>query len=223
MTASSPPLSALSSSIGKKVVMALTGLVLAGFVLSHMAGNLLMFKGPAAINAYAKWLHDNLALLWVARTVLLASVVAHIWAGVLLTMENRAARAGGPTVGATRRATIASRTMPYSATVLLGFAVFHLLHFTFRAVALGDVDFGGDVYRMVIAGFSVPLVAVFYIVSMLLLCLHLSHGVSSVFQTLGLRNERWRGRLDTLALAYAWIVALGFISIPLAVLIGALG
>lgn len=202
--------------------MALTGLVLAGFVLGHMTGNLLMFKSPEAINAYAKWLHENVALLWTARTVLLLSVIAHIWAGIQLTLENRAARAGGPAVAATRRATFASRTMPYSGVVILGFVVFHLLHFTLKMVALGDVSYGPDVYKMVVAGFSCKTVAIFYIISMLLLCLHLSHGVSSVFQTLGLRNERWRGRLDVLALAYAWIVALGFISIPLAVLTGCL-
>ena len=202
--------------------MALTGLVLAGFVLGHMTGNLLMFKSPEAINAYAKWLHDNVAMLCTARTVLILSVIAHIWAGIQLTLENRAARAGGPAVDATRRATFASRTMPYSGVVILGFVVFHLLHFTLKMVALGDVSYGPDVYKMVVAGFSCKTVAVFYIISMLLLCLHLSHGVSSVFQTLGLRNERWRGRLDFLALAYAWIVALGFISIPLAVLTGVL-
>ena len=202
--------------------MALTGLVLAGFVLGHMTGNLLMFKSPAAINAYAKWLHENVALLWTARTVLLISVFAHIWVGIQLTLENRAARAGGPAAEATRRATFASRTMPYSGVVILGFVIFHLLHFTLKAVALGGVSYGDDVYKMVVAGFSCKPVAIFYIISMLLLCLHLSHGVSSVFQTLGLRNERWRGRLDVLALAYAWIVALGFISIPLAVLTGVL-
>ena len=202
--------------------MALTGLVLAGFVLGHMTGNLLMFKSPEAINAYAKWLHDNAGLLWTARTVLIISVFAHIWVGIQLTLENRAARAGGPAAEATRRATFASRTMPYSGVVILGFVIFHLLHFTLKAVALGGVSYGDDVYKMVVAGFSCKPVAVFYIMSMLLLCLHLSHGVSSVVQTLGLRNERWRGRLDVLALAYAWIVALGFISIPLAVLTGCL-
>jgi succinate dehydrogenase / fumarate reductase cytochrome b subunit len=187
-----------------------------------MTGNLLMFKGPEAINAYAAWLHANKGLLWGARTVLIISTFAHIWVGIQLALENRAARDGGPAADATRRATIASRTMPYSGVVILGFAIFHLLHFTFKAVALGDVSFGDDVYKMVIAGFSSKPVAYFYIISMLLLCLHLSHGVSSVFQTLGLRNERWRSRLDVLALAYAWIIALGFISIPLAVLTGCL-
>jgi len=202
--------------------MALTGLVLAGFVLGHMTGNLLMFKGPEAINTYAAWLHANKGLLWGARAVLIISVFAHIWVGIQLALENRASRDGGPAAEATRRATLASRTMPYSGVVILGFAVFHLLHYTFRTVALGGATFGDDVYKMLIAGFSNKPVSYFYIISMLLLCLHLSHGVSSVFQTLGLRNERWRARLDALALVYAWIIALGFISIPLAVLTGCL-
>lgn len=202
--------------------MALTGLVLAGFVLGHMSGNLLMFKGAPAINEYAKWLHDHAGLLWAARVVLILSVIAHIWVGIQLTLENRAARAGGPADEATRRATVASRTMPYSGVVILAFVVFHLLHYTFRTVALDGAVYGDDVYKMVVAGFSSKPVAIFYIISMFLLCLHLSHGVSSVFQTLGLRNERWRSRLDFVALAYGWIIALGFISIPLAVLTGCL-
>jgi succinate dehydrogenase / fumarate reductase cytochrome b subunit len=111
--------------------------------------------------------------------------------------------------------------MPYTGLVLLAFIVFHLLHYTFQAAALGGRKFD-SVYAMVVAGFTSVPVSAFYIVSMLLLCLHLGHGFSSLFQTLGLRNERWRNRLDRLALAYAWIVALGFVSIPLAVLTGCL-
>lgn len=201
--------------------MAITGLVLAGFVLGHMSGNLLMFKGPAAIDAYAAWLHANPLLIWTSRIVLLLSAAAHVWAGVTLTLENRAARDGGPSVDATRRATLGSRTMPYTGLVLLAFIVFHLLHYTFQAAALGGQKFD-SVYRMLVTGFSSAPVSVFYVVSMLLLCLHLGHGFSSLFQTLGLRNERWRGPLDRLALAYAWIVALGFVSIPVAVLAGIL-
>jgi succinate dehydrogenase / fumarate reductase cytochrome b subunit len=200
--------------------MALTGLVLIGFVLGHLLGNLLMFKGPAALDAYARWLHDHPGLIWSARVVLIFSVVAHILVGIRLSLENRASREGGPAVEATRRASLGSRTMPYSGVVILGFLVFHLLHYTFKSVA---VAYQGDsVYGMVVAGFSQPAISLFYIVSMLLLCLHLGHGVSSMFQTLGLRNERWRGRLDALAQAYAWFIALGFISIPLAVLTGCL-
>jgi succinate dehydrogenase / fumarate reductase cytochrome b subunit len=210
------------ASIGKKIIMALSGLVLAGFVLGHMTGNLLVFKGAAAINEYAEWLHAHPGLLWAARSVLIISVIAHIWSGVLLTLENRLARDGGPAIEVTRRASLSSRTMPYSGVVILAFIVFHLLHYTFRTVALGGQEFGANVYGMIVAGFSQPLVAIFYIASMILLCLHLSHGISSVFQTLGLRNERWRGRLDILATLYGWAIALGFISIPLAVLLGRL-
>ena len=222
MSASSSYKNCQPASIGKKIIMALSGLVLAGFVFGHMIGNLTVFKGAAAINEYAEWLHAHPGLLWVARSVLIVSVIAHIWSGILLTIENRIARAGGPAVEVTRQASLSSRTMPYSGVIILAFIIFHLLHFTFRKIALGGQEFGADVYKMIIAGFSQPAVALFYIASMILLCLHLSHGISSVFQTLGLRNQRWRGRLDVVATAYGWVIALGFISIPLAVLLGQL-
>lgn len=212
------------TSIGKKAVMALTGLVLVGFILGHLAGNLLYFKGSVALNEYAKWLHDHAALVWTTRTVLLLSVVAHIVAGITLARENRAARAGGPEVSATRRASLASLTMPYTGVVVLGFVVFHLLHYTVRSVALAPevvaLADAGDVHHMLVKGFSSPSVSVFYIVSIALLSLHLSHGVSSMFQTLGLRNERWRGRLDAAAQALGWLIFLGFASIPAAILGG---
>lgn len=208
------------SSVAKKALMAVTGLVLVGFVLGHMSGNLLYFREGNALNDYARWLHGLGPLLWVARGALLLAVAVHIWAGLSLAAENRAARAGGPSVEATRRASLGSRTMPYTGVVLLGFIVFHLLHFTFRTVnpevaAAGDA---GDVKRMIELGFASPWVSGFYIVSMALLCLHLGHGVSSMFQTLGLRNERWRGPLDLAAAAYGWVVFLGFAAIPVHVL-----
>ena len=129
--------------------MALTGLVLIGFVLGHLLGNLLMFKGPAALDAYARWLHDHPGLIWSARVILIFSVVAHILVGIRLSLENRASREGGPAVEATRRASLGSRTMPYSGVVILGFLVFHLLHYTFKSVA---VAYQGDsVYGMVVA------------------------------------------------------------------------
>lgn len=204
--------------------MALTGLVLVGFIIGHLAGNLLFFRGPAALDAYAQWLHERAALVWGARVVLLLSVAAHIWAGISLALENRAARAGGPEVAATRQASLASLTMPYTGLVVLGFIVFHLLHFTVRAVALDPAVVkaaeAGGVHQMLVASFGNPVVASFYIVSLALLSLHLSHGVSSLFQTLGLRNERWRGRLDAASLAFGWLIFLGFASIPAAILAG---
>lgn len=208
------------SSLVKKAIMAITGLVLVGFVAGHMSGNLLYFAGPAALDAYAKWLHSLGPALWIARLVLLASVIAHVWVAILLTAENRAARAGGPSLDATRVASKSSRTMPYTGIVLLGFLIFHLLHFTFRTVnpevtAAGDA---GQVHAMLILGFKSVGVSAFYVVSMALLCLHLSHGVASMFQTLGFRNERWRGRIDKAAVAYGWVIFLGFASIPIHVL-----
>lgn len=221
---STSPCNCACSSIGKKAIMALTGLVLVGFIIGHLSGNLLYFKGPEAINSYAKWLHDHAALIWGSRTVLLLSVIAHIWAGISLALENRAARAGGPEISATRRASVASLTMPYTGLVVLGFIVFHLLHYTLRSVVLTPEVIAkanaGDVHQMLVAGFQNTTVSVFYIVSIALLSLHLSHGVSSVFQTLGLRNERWRSRLDLAATAFGWIVFLGFASIPAAILGG---
>lgn len=210
------------SSVAKKALMALTGLVLVGFVAGHMSGNLLYFRGPEALDAYAKWLHDLGPLLWAARIVLLVSVVVHVWVGISLAAENRAARAGGPEVAATRRASLGSRTMPYTGLVLLGFLVFHLLHFTLRKVALAPevvalADQGG-VHQMLAAGFASVPVSAFYVAAMALLCLHLSHGVSSMFQTLGWRNERWRGPLDAAAAAYGWVIFLGFAAIPVHVL-----
>ena len=203
--------------------MALTGLVLVGFIVGHLSGNLLYFRGPEALNAYAQWLHEHAALIWGARAFLLVSVAAHIWSGISLALENRAARAGGPEVAATRRASLASLTMPYTGLVVLGFIVFHLLHYTLRSVCLSPEVIAkaaaGDVHQMVVAGFSNTAVSAFYIVAMALLCLHLSHGVSSMFQTLGLRNERWRGRLDAAATAFGWLVFLGFASIPVHVLL----
>lgn len=208
------------SSLVKKAIMALTGLVLVGFVAGHMGGNLLYFAGPEALDAYAKWLHSLGPALWIARIVLLASVVAHVWVAILLTAENRAARAGGPALNETRVASKSSRSMPYTGIVLLGFLIFHLLHFTFRTVnpevtAAGDA---GRVHEMLILGFKSAGVSAFYVVSMALLCLHLSHGVASMFQTLGFRNERWRGRIDKAAIAYGWVIFLGFASIPIHVL-----
>jgi len=202
--------------------MALTGLVLVGFIAGHMSGNLLYFRGPLALNAYADWLHSLGPVLWAARIVLLLSVAVHIWVGISLALDNRAARGPGPAGEAARRASLASRTMPYTGLVVLGFLVFHLLHYTFRVVALDPETVAraeaGGVHEMLVAGFSHPGVSAFYIVALALLCLHLSHGVSSMFQTLGLRNERWRGPLDAAAAAYGWVIFLGFASIPVHVL-----
>ena len=235
------------SSLCKKYIMALTGLILVGFAIGHMLGNLQMFLHPDWINEYAyKLKHLPYGLLWMVRGVLLVAVVLHIWTAVLLVLENRRARPQGYVVQAHLQASFASRTMRYSGIILLAFIVFHILHYTVQTVHPGfkelETELSGvgtmhmvydklaatgktqvhDVYSMVAHGFSRPYwyVSVFYIVSMVLLCLHLRHGISSMFQSLGLRNKLWRGRLDRAALVIALILFVGFASIPVATLAG---
>ncbi len=227
-------------SLIKKYLMALSGLVLVLFVLGHMAGNLLFFAGPEAINAYAYNLHNmpgDPVTLWVIRLFLLGAVAVHVWMAVLLTKENRAARPDTYLDKKSRASTYAARTMPMTGLILLAFIVFHILQFTVRIVpenyeqTIGEsmVTIGFtqlaffDVYAMMVKGFSSPLIVIFYIVAVGLLCLHLTHGVSSMFQSIGFRNELWRPRLRALALVYGWVIFLGFASIPASVMIGGVG
>lgn len=225
---SSPIGQFLSSSIGKKYLMALSGFVFVGFVLGHMAGNLLVFAEPHAINAYAKKLKDlPFNLLWVLRGILLASIAIHIWTAVTLSLQNRAARPKGYCTEKVVQASYASRTMPMSGLIILCFIIFHILHYTTRNIfdysdlvySVGDKEYF-NVYNMIILGFSKWYVSLFYIVSMLLLCLHLFHGVSSMFQTLGIKNEKWRNLLNRFAQFYSLVIFIGFISVPFAVMFG---
>ena len=236
----------VKSTIGRKILMALTGLVLVLFVLGHMLGNLQVFLGPDAINAYAYKLHHVLpgGLLWATRLFLLACVGIHIWAAITLTLDSRKARPETYAIKKPIQATYASRTMRMSGVILLAFIFFHIAHYTARVIPgkeyneqIADVvlmkngkpviENGQpvmtfDVYNMMVAGFQVWWVSAFYILATGLLCLHLAHGFSSMFQTLGIRNKNWRQLLDQSALAYGIIVFLGFAVIPAAVLSGAL-
>ncbi len=208
--------------------MALTGIVLVLFVLLHMLGNLQVFAGPRTLNAYAHSLQTlPPAIKWGGRLFLLGSVLIHIWMAVVLSIENRRARPDRYEKEGTVQATYASRTMFMSGIIVLSFIVFHILHFTVRVVFNYDglhYDLGGvvvhDVYSMMILGFKHWWVSVFYIISMGLLCAHLFHGVSSLVQTMGLRNESWRTFLDRIATAYGVVVFAGFAAIPVAVLAG---
>ena len=239
-----------SSTIGRKILMALTGLVLVLFVLGHMLGNLQIFLGPDAINAYAYKLHEVLptSALWAVRLFLLVCITVHIWMAVLLTVENRRARPLAYLKKRAVQATYASRTMRMSGIILFAFIIFHIAHYTVRTVPgmlynepnvldLTKVPLVKDgltvvkegetiptfnVYDMMVDGFEVWWVSAFYIIATGLLCLHLTHGVSSMFQTVGLRNQLWRQRLDRVALIYGWVVFLGFAIIPAAVLSGLL-
>lgn len=210
----------LGSTIGKKVVMASTGVVLVGFVVVHMLGNLQIYLGPAALNAYSISLHEVLhgGGLWMARAVLLAAASLHVWAAVSLTLADRAARPIGYRRWQARESTLASRTMRWSGVLLLVFIVYHLLDFTTGTVNPGFEE--GDVYRNVVASFRIVPVAVLYIAAMLLLFSHLRHGVWSMLRTLGVGHPRYERLARHAATAVATTVVAGNISFPLAVLFG---
>lgn len=208
------------SSIGRKVVMAVTGAILFAFVLGHLAGNLTVYLGPEALNGYAVFLRQFLhgAGLWIARAVLLLAVILHIWSATSLTLSSRAARPVGYREREWTESTYASRTMRWSGVIILVFVIYHLLHFTFGTVHPSFIE--GDVYHNFVEGFrSVP-VSLFYILAMVLLGLHLRHGVWSMFQTLGVSHPRYIRWAHVAAWIFAALVVLGNVSFPIAVLAG---
>jgi succinate dehydrogenase / fumarate reductase cytochrome b subunit len=227
--------------------MAVTGLILVGFVVGHLVGNLQVFQDPDHLNGYAQFLHQLGPLLWVARIGLLAAVGIHIWAAAVLTIENTKAR--GPEaygVKHTIRATLSSRTMRLTGLVVLAFLIYHLAHFTlgaagtatfkdnlpsytlqhdYRVAGFPVVAAGAkvaDVHSMVVKGFQNPVVSFFYIVAVGLLSFHLLHGFDSLFQTLGLRSARWAAGLRTFTIVFCAVYFAGNLAIPGAVLTGVL-
>lgn len=216
------------SSLGKKFIVAITGLMLAGFVLGHMAGNLLFFLGPDALNTYAHQLQNMGPLLWVARISLLVAVVLHIIFTIKLTRENRAARPARYEYDHTIQAPRSSLIMIWSGLTVLAFIVYHLCHFTLKVSNNYETlsynlhgEIVHDVYRMVVYGFSWWPATLFYLVANALLASHLSHGIASVPQTLGIATGRTRDLYRKIGLIFAAIILIGNTSIPLAVLLGA--
>lgn len=212
------------STVGKKLLMALTGLGLTFFVLGHLSGNLLLFKGREAMNAYAHWIQSQGPLLWLARGGLLATFLLHIVLGVQLRQQARAARPVRYAFDETLQASWASRTMIITGLVVLSFVIFHLLHFTFGAIQpqnflLQDGEHR-DVYGMVVRGFQNHLVSLLYVVSVGLLAFHLSHGLSSMVQTLGFHHARYWPWVQRAGIVVAWSIFAGFASLPAAVLLG---
>ena len=205
-----------SSTIGKKVVMAVTGLIGVGFVIGHMLGNLQVFWGPAKFNAYSHFLRSLGELLWMVRAVLVAAVVLHVVAAIQLSRQRLAARPVGYKRGSQHEvSTFASRTIRWGGALLLLFIVFHILHFTTLSVFR---DYSRtDVYANVIRGFSVWWVVVLYVAAMAALGLHLYHGIWSSLRTLG----AWKASVDPLkrpvAAALAFVIWLGFTLIPIAI------
>ena len=200
--------------------MAATGLILFGFVVAHMIGNLQAYAGPESLNAYGRWIRELFhgAGLWIARGVLLLAVILHVWAAVSLTIENRKARPVGYRLRRWEESTYASRTMTWSGPILALFIAYHLLHLTTGNVHPNFVE--GDVYHNFVAGFRIVPVSAFYVVAMLCLGLHLYHGVWSMLQTLGLSHPRWNPLRKAFAGTITAVVVLGNISFPIAVLLG---
>ncbi len=237
--------SLIRSSIGRKFLMAITGLILVGFITGHLVGNLQIFSHPDHINGYAHFLQSLGPVLWLVRLVLLACTVIHVWAAVTLTIESRIAR-GPEKYGVAKwlNATIASRYMRLTGAVVAAFIVYHIAHFTVGAAqhstfkgelakwtitedvrefgiplaAKGDVV--DDVYSMVFLGFNNPFVSLFYIIAIGLLTIHLLHGVDSLFQTFGLRNHKWGRCLRRVVVLYSIVYFLGSLAIPGAILSG---
>jgi succinate dehydrogenase / fumarate reductase cytochrome b subunit len=213
------------SSLGKKAVMAVTGLVLFGFVLGHLVGNLKMYQGQEKFDAYAEHLRELGApffghgqFIWVMRLGLLLAVGLHIHAAWALTVQNRRARPGGYEVETHIQSTYASRTMRWGGVIVQLFVVYHLMHLTWGN-AHPDFE-AGKVYQNVVVGFSIPWVAIFYVIANLALGLHLHHGLWSLFQSLGWNHPKlnpWRRRF---AAVFAAVVTIGNVSFPIAVLTG---
>ena len=218
------------STIGKKAIMAVTGLLLVGFVIAHMAGNLQMFVGPAKMNGYAAFLKSTGELLWIARLGLLVATILHVLMAWQLTQIKRNARPVGYEMREPQVSTLASRTMRWGGVLILVFIVFHILHFTtgtvFPMASSPDAAHPGfshtDVYGNVIAAFRNPLVSAFYVVAMLFLMLHLFHGAWSSVRTLGLTKPSRHPLHRRISTAIALVVWLGFTAIPVAVLLGAI-
>lgn len=223
-----------STTLGKKMTMAMTGLVLVGFVLGHMAGNLKIFAGvdpktgDYKIDSYARFLHEigsevlgHSGVLWLVRVVLIVCVVLHAFSGIQLARINRRAKPQGYKIRSYRSANAASRTMLYGGLFLITFIIYHILHFTTGSVHFRGFS-EGEVYANVFNAFqSYPIVG-FYIISMALLGLHLYHGTWSMFQTLGVDTPRWNSGMRTMAKVVAIGLFIGFTSVPIAIVSGLL-
>jgi succinate dehydrogenase / fumarate reductase, cytochrome b subunit len=208
------------STNGQKAIMAVTGAILFLFVFFHMIGNLQVFEGREQLNFYGFALRRFPEALWAARLILLLAVILHIWSSIKLAIRKTSAR---PVSYATRKnihSSYASRTMYWSGPILLAFIIYHLLHLTAGYVQPGGRFIEGDVYHNLVSGFQVWYVSVWYIFSMILLGLHIRHGAWSMFQSLGMNPPRHTPVLKKAAASLAVLIVLGYISIPISVMLG---
>ena len=208
------------TTVGKKAIMAVTGFILFGFICGHLLGNLQIFEPPEKINRYAAFLKSVPLFLWSARITLLVAVGLHIWSSFELWLLQREARPIKYVKKANLNSTYASRTMIWSGPIILTFVIWHLLQFTLGAVHPGAPFDEHNVYNNVVLGFQVWPVSLFYIIAMTMLCYHLYHGLWSMFQSLGISHPVYTPILRVLAKVVAILIAIGYISIPAAVLAG---
>jgi succinate dehydrogenase / fumarate reductase cytochrome b subunit len=211
----------LSSSIGKKQIIAITGLMMAMFLITHLSGNLLMFKGPQALNSYSQMLHDLGGILWVARIGLLGAFVAHFSFTIALVIQNRKARGQSYSTSVNKKTrSFTARLMPFSGGILFAYIVIHLLDFTFTV----NGEFLG-LYGLVYNEFMNPFDSLFYIVAMMSVGFHLTHGIQSVMQTYGFNHPVYTPLIKKISVVLGSVIAVGFSSIPVYVLIhsGVLG
>jgi succinate dehydrogenase / fumarate reductase cytochrome b subunit len=209
-----------ASMVGKKVVMAVTGLIGVGFVILHSLGNLLVFRGPEAINSYSHFLKSSGELLWALRIVLIVAVILHVVAAVQLSKQSLAARPVGYVKREPQAATIASRTMRWGGALLLIFIVLHILHFTTGTIRPTGHFSREDVYANVVGSFRIWWVALFYVVSMIALGLHLFHGAWSSVRTIGVSPRSPHPLHRRISLVIAVFVWAAFTAIPVAVFAG---
>lgn len=227
MTRERPP-AVWRLTIGQKLLMAGSGVILVGFVIAHMIGNLKVYLGSSEINAYGEGLRTlaepifpRTMLLWLIRGVLIAAFVVHVSAAIMLGLRSRAARQTRYAHPGRVQADPAASTMRWGGLFLALFVIFHLAHYTWGWIHPGYTYVRGDVYHNMVEGFSVWWISAIYIVAMIALALHIYHGTWSIFQTFGVNNTRWDRRIRRTATTVALVVAVGNISIPVAVLANA--
>lgn len=211
------------STIGKKVLMAVSGLFLFAFCVEHVMGALLFLKGPDAINGYGRLLHYSAALIWFFRAGLIVSAVVHVGAAALLYLQEFASRPVGYRNQRYLRASYAARTMKYSGPFLLAFVIFHLAHLTWGYNVVPGPFIPGDIYANMLNGFRTGWVALVYVAAVSLLGLHLLHGAHSMFESLGLRHRRIESLLFGFARIAALAISVGLALAPAAVFFRMIG
>jgi succinate dehydrogenase / fumarate reductase cytochrome b subunit len=222
-------MSFFKSMVGRKAVMAVSGLLMVVFVVGHLLGNSTIYGGPGGINAYAEKLHALFPVVWGYRVVMMVLVSLHIFFGIQLSLENSAAKPQGYAIDRSLSATFGSRSMIWTGLIILGFLIYHLLHFTFQVTnpelsAVRHLDTVGrpDVFHMVVGSFQKALISLIYAGALTALAFHLSHGIQSIFQSLGLNNDRTLPVVVKTGKAAAVVLYAGYLAIPFIILIGIL-